>query len=103
MALKTPAPQSTVAATIMSTVQVELAEELFTVAGLPDAAHSRSAAKLIALELFREHRISLGKAAELAGVAIEEFMAFSAQREVPLHYTLADWGADQATARELKL
>lgn len=95
--------RGTMAATIMSTVQVELAEELLTVAGLPDAAPSRSAAKLIALELFREHRLSLGKAAELTGVSVEEFMAFSAQREVPLHYTLADWEADQVTARELKL
>jgi len=30
-------------------------------------------------------------------------MAFSAQREVPLHYTMADWEADQTTARGLKL
>ena len=86
----------------MSTVNVELAEELLAAAGLSDALPSRSAAKLIALELFREHRISLGKAAELAGVSLEEFMAFSSQREVPLHYTIADWEADQTTARELK-
>jgi len=68
-----------------------------------DDEPSRSASKLIALELFRERRISLGKAAELAGVSVEEFMAFSAQREVPLHYTMADWEADQSTARDLQL
>jgi len=87
----------------MSTVQVELAEELLTVAGVQNSLPSQSAAKLIALELFREQRISLGKAAELAGVSVEEFMAFSAERDVPLHYTMGDWEADQPTARGLKL
>lgn len=87
----------------MNTVNVELAEELLKVAGVADTPPSRTAAKLIALELFREHRISLGKAAELAGISVEEFMAFSAEREVPLHYTIDDWQADQTTARDLKL
>jgi predicted HTH domain antitoxin len=87
----------------MNTVQVELAEELLSVAGVQDSPPSQSAAKLIALELFRENRISLGKAAELAGVSVEAFMAFSAEREVPLHYTIEDWEVDQATRRELNL
>jgi len=87
----------------MSTVKVELAEELLTMSGVSDDQPSRSASKLIARELFREHRISLGKAAELAGVSVEDFMAFSAQREVPLHYTMTDRDADQTTARDLKL
>lgn len=87
----------------MSTVTVELAEEFFFLAKTNDAAPSRSAAKLLALELFREHRVSAGKAAELAGISLEEFMEFAAQREVPLHYTEADWEQDQKTIRELKL
>ena len=87
----------------MSTVRVELAEELLAAAGIPEGSPSSSAAQLIALELFREHRISLGKAAELSGLSVERFMAFSAQREVPLHYTETDWEADQATAKELDL
>jgi predicted HTH domain antitoxin len=51
----------------------------------------------------QHQRISLGKAAVLAGVAVEEFMSFSAQREFPPPYTMADWEIDQATARELRL
>jgi predicted HTH domain antitoxin len=86
----------------VSTVNVELAEELLQAADVADAQPSRSASKLIALELFREQRISLGKAAELAGVSVEEFMTFSAERQVPLHYTMADWEADRATARDIK-
>ena len=48
-------------------------------------------------------RVSLGRAAELAGIGVEEFMEFSAHRQVPLHYTAADLAEDHATAERLKL
>jgi len=86
----------------MSTVQVELPEELFELANV-SGTPSRSASKLIALELFRERRVSAGKAAELAGVSIDEFLEFSARREVPMHYTETDWEHDQIIAQKLKL
>jgi predicted HTH domain antitoxin len=75
---------------------------LFTLANA-GGPPSRSAGKLIALELFRERRISAGKAAELSGISLDEFMEFAAQREVSLHYTEQDWEADQAVLRKLKL
>jgi predicted HTH domain antitoxin len=87
----------------MNTIQVELPDEFLSLAKTGDALPSRSAAKLIALELFREQLISAGKAAELAGISLDEFMAFSAQRDVSLHYGAADWEQDQMTLRELKL
>jgi predicted HTH domain antitoxin len=86
----------------MSTVQVELPEELFALANVSETP-SRSASQLIALELFRERRVSAGKAAELAGVSLDEFLEFAARREVPMHYTDADWEQDQLVARKLKL
>jgi predicted HTH domain antitoxin len=87
----------------MSTVQVELAAEFFSIANVEDPAPSRSAAKLIALELFRERRISAGKAAELAQVSLDEFLDWSAQRGVPQNYTESDLIEDRAVARELNL
>ena len=86
----------------MSTVQVELPEELFSLANV-SGTPSRSASKLIALELFRERRVSAGKAAELAGVSLDEFLEFAARREVPMHYTQEDWEQDQTVAHKLKL
>ena len=86
----------------MSTVQVELAEELFALANV-SGTPSRSASKLIVLELFRERRVSAGKAAELAGVSLDEFLEFAAQCDVPMHYTQEDWQQDQTVARKLKL
>lgn len=86
----------------MSTVQVDLPEEMLALAKAGDD-HSHSAAKLIALELFRERRISAGKASEFAGMPLEAFLEFSAAREVPMNVTLQDWEQDQATIRELNL
>lgn len=85
----------------MSTVHVELPAELLALAGDADLPPSQAAAQLIALELFREHRVSQGKAAELAGMAPESFIAFSAQRGVPLRYTSADWETDHEAAKTL--
>ena len=89
--------------TTMLTVHVELPAELLALAGDADLQPSRAAAQLIALELFRENRVSLGKAAELAGMALEEFMEFSARRGVPLPYTVSDWETDHEAARILAL
>jgi predicted HTH domain antitoxin len=87
----------------MTNVTVEIPEDVLRLAGLPDASASSRATHLLALELFREGRVSLGRAAELAGVGIEEFMEFSADRQVSLHYTEADLAEDRATAERLKL
>lgn len=86
----------------MSTVPVELAEELLALANL-SGAPSHSASKLISLELFRERRVSAGKAAELSGVSLDEFLEFAAVREVPMNYSHGDWEQDQAAARKLNL
>jgi predicted HTH domain antitoxin len=55
------------------------------------------------LELFREQTLSIGRAAELCGVSVEEFMQFAAQREVPLHHTLQDLENDRKLAAGLDL
>ncbi|MBK7600961.1 MAG: UPF0175 family protein [Acidobacteria bacterium] len=58
----------------MSTVQVALSDELLQAANIsglefsPDKI-SREVAKLLALELFREDAVSLGRAAELCGIS----------------------------------
>lgn len=87
----------------MSTIHVELPAELLALAGNAELQPSRAAAQLIALELFRETRVSLGKAAELAGMSPESFMEYSAHRGVPLHYTGSDWETDHEAARALAL
>jgi predicted HTH domain antitoxin len=84
-------------------VSVEIPQEVLFLAGLENQPASDGASKLLALELFREGRISLGRAAELAGAGIEEFMEFSAHRGVPLHYAEAELSEDREAANRLKL
>jgi len=84
----------------MSTVQVDLPEDLLRAASVYANVHSpasasREVAKLLALELYREGSVSLGRAAELCGVSQAEFMQFAAEREVALHYTLGDFEQDR--------
>lgn len=84
----------------MTTVQVDLPEDLLRAASVfantfSPVTASREVAKLLALELFREGAVSLGRAAELCGVSQAEFMQFAAEREVALHYTLDDLEQDR--------
>ena len=61
------------------------------------------AVKLLALELYREDKISLGRAAELCRVPVEEFPEFSARHNVPLHYGADDLEEDRRTLERLGL
>jgi predicted HTH domain antitoxin len=58
-------------------------------------------AKLLALELYREGVVSLGRAAELCGVSQAELMQFDAEREVGLHYALEDLVQDRKCIERL--
>jgi predicted HTH domain antitoxin len=100
--LREPFANRTVSTVDMSTVQVELPVELLELSGTGEVP-ANAARRIMALELFRERRATLGKAAELAGLSVEQFMDFSARREVPLNYELADLEADRATAKALGL
>jgi predicted HTH domain antitoxin len=90
----------------MSTVQVDLPEDLLRAASVYPSAHSpasilREVAKLLALELYREGSVSLGRGAELCSVSQAEFMQFAAEREVSLHYMLDDLQEDSELIEKL--
>ena len=87
----------------METVEVKLPADLVRAAGLDGSDTSKETARLLALELYREARISLGRAAELCQTPIEQFMEFAARHEVPLHYGAADLEQDRAALRRLGL
>ena len=56
---------------------------------------------LIALELYREGRISLGMAAEIAGLSLREFLCELRSRGVPLNYDLEELEHDLEAVRRL--
>lgn len=87
----------------MVPVNVELPAELVSVAKLDQGNVSLGAAKLIALELFREGTVSLGRAAELCGAPLAAFMDFAAAHGVPpLNYDADELEADRRTLAQLR-
>ena len=82
----------------MSTVSVlEVSQEI-----LDSARLTPSEVKVeLALHLYAQGRLSIGKARELAGMALWEFRQLLASRRISPHYDEADLDEDVATLREL--
>jgi predicted HTH domain antitoxin len=88
---------------IMQTVNVEIPVELASAAGLKAGDLSAETARLLALGLYREDKVSLGRAAELCHTPLERFMEYAAQHDVPLHYGAHDLEEDRRTLERLGL
>lgn len=83
---------------------LQLPTELLQIVGSLNAGDlATETAKLLALELFREDKVSLGRAAELCSTPIEAFMEFAAAHEAPLHYGIAELDEDRRTLAKLRL
>ncbi len=87
----------------METVDIKLPSELLRAANLEEGSLSQEAARLLALELYREDKVSFGRAAELCQTALAAFMDFAAKHGVPpLRYSLEDLEEERQTADRLK-
>jgi len=84
----------------MSTVQVlEVSQDV-----LDSARLTSSELKVeMAVHLYAQGRLSIGKARELAGMTLWEFRQLLASRRIPPHYDEADLDEDVATLRELRV
>ena len=87
----------------MDTVQLELPSDLVSMARLNEGDVSHEVAKLIALELFRDDKVSLGRASELCRTPIAAFMEFAAAHAVSFHYGINELEEDRRTAERLGL
>jgi predicted HTH domain antitoxin len=67
----------------METVRIDLPSALLRAANLEGSNVSQEAARLLALELYREDKVSLERAAELCQTPLASFMEFSARHGVP--------------------
>ena len=54
----------------------------------------------MAVHLYAQGRLAIGKARELAGMTLWEFRQLLASRRIPPHYDEADLEEDAATLRE---
>jgi predicted HTH domain antitoxin len=88
----------------METVPLKLPADLVKAARLDTGDLSMEAAKLLALELFRENKVSLGRAAELCQTPLASFMDFAARHEVsPIRYGDRELEEDRQALAELGL
>jgi len=87
----------------METQSLELPTDLLQLVGqLNGGDLAKQTAKLLALELFREDKISMGRAAELCHTPLAAFMEFAAEHEVPMHYGIAELEEDRRTLAKLR-
>lgn len=87
----------------MKEILIRLPEEILSATKVKEEEASEAIRKIVALELFRERSISMGKAAEIAGISLAEFMEYSSQKEVTIHYTLEDLNEDRETIERMGL
>lgn len=88
----------------METVHVHLPADLISAAGLAGPDVSTGAARLLALELFRQEKVSLGRAAELCETPLADFMDFAVSQGVPVfQYEVKDLEKDRRSLAELGL
>ena len=88
----------------METLQIELPSALLKAAGLEENNLSQEAARLLALELYRESKVSLGRAAELCETPLAAFMDFVAEHGVPpLQYSIEDLEEERLLAERFDM
>lgn len=86
----------------METVQIQLPAALLRAADLEQGELSQEAARLLALELYREQKVSLGRAAELCQTPLAAFMDFAARHAVPpLQYTHEELNQEHRSSERL--
>lgn len=82
------------------TVEVDLPGDVLGALDVPKGRAQERVKELIALELFREGRISSGKGAELLGIAKTEFVQLLARHGVSYFTESAAELADEVAAAE---
>lgn len=56
----------------------------------------------LAIHLFERHKLSFGKACEMARLSAFDFYAGLAQRKIPLHYAAEEYQEDKLVLLELR-
>ena len=78
-------------------MKVSLPKELTTIVKIEEGELPAFVKCALAVELFREKKISLGKAAQIAGLSKEEMLALLAVKKIPIHYTVEELREDAAS------
>jgi predicted HTH domain antitoxin len=82
--------------------KLKLPHELITICKVRENELEAFLKRAIAIELFREGLVSIGKASEIAEVSRNEMMDLLGERRIPLHYTVEDLEEDIKTLRRIE-
>ena len=83
-------------------LNLEVPSSLLLSLKIPKQQWDKYLRQTLAVELYREEKLSLGKAKELAGLSTKwEMIQLLNERRVDLNYSTDDWQSDLETLNEL--
>ncbi len=85
----------------MSEITISIPQDLARILGVKEKELPRLVKLYLATELYREGKVSLGKAAEIAEVSKWEMMEVLALKGIPLQYDEEDLKEDVETLEKL--
>lgn len=80
---------------------MELPDDVLTILNIPKDKLSSELRIQLALFLYEKGKLSFGKARELAGLSVWEFMEKLNENKIPLNYDIEDLKEDLETIKEL--
>lgn len=87
----------------MTTIQLELDDQLTALIHAENVPIERTALELIVLELYRRRTITSGKAAEVLGVRREDFIVYSGRLGIPyFDMTEEEWEEELRTLAAMR-
>jgi predicted HTH domain antitoxin len=85
----------------MDEITVKVPRDLVRILKVKDEELPKLVKLYLAVELYREGKISLGKATEIAGVTKWEMMEILASKGIPIQYDVKDLDNDVKTLEEM--
>lgn len=84
----------------MKTVSVDIPRELIYIFKIQEKDLSKAVRESLAIELYREGKISMGKAAEIAEVSRWEMFDLLGRKKIPMQYHPEDFKQDMETLKK---
>ena len=75
-------------------IMVEIPDDLEVILKIDKKDIPKAVKLYLAIELYREGKISLGKASEIAGISKEEMMKVLSRKGIPINYDIEDLKED---------
>jgi len=75
-------------------IMVEIPDDLWVILKIDKKDIPKAVKLYLAIELYREGKISLGKASEIAGITKEDMMEVLSRKKIPINYDIDDLKED---------